>query len=55
MVGVEPKMAGRPTRYTAPSTAPGTEPSPPMTTMETIRIEDRGVEGGGVEALVGEG
>ncbi len=42
IVDVVPKIAGRPTRYNAPSTAPGTEPRPPMTTIEMTRIESPG-------------
>src|SRR5258706_10712445 len=39
MVGVESKNAGSPMRYRAPSTAPGTEPRPPMIAIDTMRID----------------
>src|SRR5438105_15717767 len=39
MVDVEPKNAGRPMRYNAPSTAPGTDPRPPMIAIDTTTID----------------
>ena len=47
-VGPDPKAAGMPTRYSAPSTAPSIEPSPPMITMATTRID---CDGSNVDAL----
>ena len=39
MVGLAPKRAGRPSRYSAPRTAPEIEPRPPITTMEMMMNE----------------
>ena len=36
---LSPKKAGIPSTHTAPSTAPVTEPSPPITAMPTTRSE----------------
>ena len=38
-VSESPQSAGRPTTYTAPRIAPGTEPRPPMTTIATTCSE----------------
>src|SRR6478672_2517271 len=42
IVDVVPKIAGSPSRYTAPSRAPGIDPRPPITTIETTRIDTPG-------------
>ena len=45
--GVDPTAAGRPTRYSAPSTAPSTEPSPPTTTIASTSTDCAGEKSSG--------